>query len=60
MNGGPIDLDDLGLKKNFSFFPSARATSVYNDYMVQVRLYAFVQRKHTACSRLAVLRREVS
>lgn len=35
VDGGPIDLDDLGLKKGFSLPAAARAVSVYNDHMVQ-------------------------
>lgn len=39
LESGPIDLDDLGLKKNFSLPNAARSMSTYNDLMVQVSLH---------------------
>ena len=36
--GGEIDLDDLGLKKNYSVLGSAMTTPTYNDLMFEVRL----------------------
>ncbi len=38
LESGPIDLDDLGLKKNFTLPNAARSMSTYNDLMVQVSL----------------------
>ena len=37
VESGPIDLNDLGLKKTFSLPNAARSMSTYNDLMVQVR-----------------------
>lgn len=37
VEAGPIDLDDLGLKKTFSLYNASRAMSSYNDVMVKVR-----------------------
>lgn len=34
--GGEIDLDDLGLKKNFSLRNAATAAPTYNDLMLEV------------------------
>ncbi|KAF7334711.1 hypothetical protein MVEN_02301800 [Mycena venus] len=34
-DGGKIDLDDLGLKKNFSLANAAAAAPTYNDLMIQ-------------------------
>ena len=36
LEAGPIDLNDLGLKKNFSLTNAARSMSTYNDLMVKV------------------------
>ncbi|KAJ6537766.1 NAD(P)-binding protein [Mycena capillaripes] len=38
-DGGKIDLDDLGLKKNFSVSNAAAAAPTYNDIMVNVRTH---------------------
>lgn len=35
--GGPVDMDDLGLKKNFTVLNSMQASATYNDLMMQVR-----------------------
>ena len=37
VESGPIDHNDLGLKKTFSLPNAARSMSTYNDLMVQVR-----------------------
>ena len=34
--GGPIDLDDLGLKKNYSTYNAAFSAPTYNDLMLEV------------------------
>jgi len=36
--GGPIDLDDLGLKKGFSLYAAGVAAVTYNDLMIEVCL----------------------
>ena len=38
LEGSEIDLNDLGLKKNYSLRAAAQSASTYNDLMVQVRL----------------------
>lgn len=35
-SGRAIDLDDLGLKKNFSLAGAARSAPTYNDCMIEV------------------------
>jgi short chain dehydrogenase len=35
--GGPIDLNDLGLKKGYSLLAAARTATTYNDLMIEVR-----------------------
>jgi hypothetical protein len=37
--GGQIDLDDLGLKKNYSVRNAAMASPTYTDLMMEVSLY---------------------
>lgn len=37
-HGGPIDLDDLGLKKGFSLYAAGVAAVTYNDLMIEVCL----------------------
>jgi NAD(P)-dependent dehydrogenase (short-subunit alcohol dehydrogenase family) len=37
--GGPIDLDDLGLKKGFSLSAAGVAAATYNDLMIEVRSF---------------------
>jgi len=36
-HGGPIDLDDLGLKKGYSLSAAGVAAATYNDLMIEVR-----------------------
>ena len=36
-HGGPIDLDDLGLKKGYSLSAAGVAAASYNDLMIEVR-----------------------
>jgi NAD(P)-dependent dehydrogenase (short-subunit alcohol dehydrogenase family) len=36
IEGGPIDLNDLGLKKNYTLSNTAKSASTYNDLMIQV------------------------
>lgn len=38
---GPIDLDDLGLKKCFSLSAAAVGAATYNDLTMEVRLSLF-------------------
>lgn len=35
-HGGPIDLDDLGLKKSYGLKRKADSATTYNDLMVEV------------------------
>jgi len=37
-HGGPIDLDDLGLKKGYSLSAAGVAAVTYNDLMIEVGL----------------------
>jgi len=39
-NGGKIDLDDLGLKKTYSFFTNLFQVPTYNDLLVEVRYHS--------------------
>ena len=42
-HGGPVDLDDLGLKKGFSLSAAAVAAATYNDLMIEVHLLELMQ-----------------
>jgi hypothetical protein len=35
-NGAPIDLNDLGLKKDYGFVKALKAMPTYNDLMLEV------------------------
>lgn len=36
-SGGAVDVEDFGLRKNYSLSAAASATPTYNDCMVEVR-----------------------
>lgn len=58
--GGKVNVDDFGLKKNYSMSAAALSATTYNDYMVEVRyhtlIYPAIQTDRTLSQRVVIPR----
>lgn len=61
--GGPIELDDLGLKKNYGLIHTSKSQATYTDLMVEVSAFHLSNEKHDtdlSSQKFAELHPEVS